>query len=86
MRTGTIVYLADAKALPSEFDPEAATRALGLTPEWTEVAASAAGYYRVSEALLELAKRGAGRVDLVSAQRSHDSGLSVSARRVRVLG
>lgn len=86
MQTGTIIYLTDAKGLPPGFDVEAAAQAQGLAPEWTEVAASAPGYYGVPEALLELAKRGAGRVDLVSARRTGADGLAVGAGRLRVLG
>jgi phosphoribosylformylglycinamidine (FGAM) synthase-like enzyme len=86
MRTGTIIYLADAKTMTQEVDTGAAAQALGLRPEWTELAASAPGYYQVSEALLELARRGAGRVDLMAARRSDERGLSPSSARVRVLG
>lgn len=86
MQSGTIIYLTDAKGFPPEFDAKVAAGAQGFSPEWTEVAASAPGYYGVPEALLELAKRGAGRVDLVAAHRSGEGRLAVAASRVRLLG
>lgn len=78
MKTGTIVYLGNAGALAPAADPEGAAAAGGLDPVWTELAASAPGYYRIEEALLELARRGAGRIELVRARPGEDGGLVLS--------
>lgn len=85
MKTGTIVYLGDAGALAPAADPEAAAAACGLDPAWTEVAASVPGYYRIEEALLELSRRGAGRIELVRARCGEGFGLTLS-EPVRLAG
>ena len=85
MKTGTIVYLGDARALAPAADPEEAAAASGLDPAWTEVAASVPGYYRIEEALLELSRRGAGRIELVRARPGEGDGLAFSAP-VRLTG
>jgi hypothetical protein len=86
MQKGTIVYLADAKTLGRGYDAEAAAAAGGLLPEWTRVAASAPGYDAVADALLDLVRQGAGRVDLIAAQADPDSGLQLLPRRLRLHG
>lgn len=86
MRTGTIVYLAGAGAVPAELDLSQTLKREGLDPRWTEVAGSAPGFYRPEEALLVLTQRGAGRVDLVRARFDSQQGLHVGADRTRLAG
>ena len=86
MKTGSIVYLADAHAVPPDLDLEAAAVAAGLDPESTVFAASVPGYFRVQEALLELAARGFGRIDLAKALFEPSQGLAVAPQRRRVWG
>ena len=50
----------------------------------TEIAASAPGYYRVEEALLSLATRGAQGVDATTAHFDTDQNLHMSRERVRL--
>ena len=78
MKKGTIVYLADAGSIPADADLEDAARQEGLDPEWTEFAASVPGYHRLPEALLALAARGAGRVELASATLAPGGSLRLS--------
>jgi hypothetical protein len=80
------LYLAEAKAIPAEFDVMAAAAQAGLDPEWTELAAPLPNYYNLEEALLRLAARGAHLVEAVPATYHEDHGLRLSRNRFRLLG
>jgi len=85
MQKGTVLYLADAKTLPPDWEPGQELAAAGLDPAWTEVAAQVVGFSSPQEAQLRLAARGAGRIDGASAR--HAGGrLVVSAGRTRLWG
>ncbi len=86
MTSGIIVYLANGKKIPDDFDPEAAVLRQGLDPEWTEVAAALPGYPDVGQALLHLAQKGARPVEAVPAWYDRDRGLRFGERRYRLLG
>jgi hypothetical protein len=83
MQKGTVLYLADAKTLPPDWEPGRDLAAAGLDPTWTEVAAPAAGFCSPQEAQLRLATRGAGHIDGVSA-RYADGELQLSSARMRL--
>lgn len=85
MQHATVLYLADVKALPPQWDEGAALAAAGLDPVWTQVAALAPGYDSPQEAQLRLAERGAGRIDAAHA-RYAEGRLLVNPRRVRLQG
>lgn len=85
MQKGTVLYLADAKALPGEWEVEEALAAAGLDPAWTELAALTPGFHTPQEAQLRLAERGAGRIDAAHA-RYAEGHLRVSPLRVRLQG
>lgn len=85
MQHATVLYLADAHALPTYWDEEGALAEAGLDPEWTEVAAPLPGYDSPQEAQLRLAVRGAGRIDAASG-RYADGRLELGAARLRLQG
>lgn len=85
MQQGTVLYLADAKALPADWEDDRTLAETGLDPAWTEVAALAPGFYSPQEAQLRLAERGAARIDAAHA-RYADGRLRVSPTRVRLQG
>ena len=86
MKTGTIVYVAQAGTLPAEWAAEQALGETGLDPRWTELAGSALGFYRPEEALLALAQRGAARVDLVGATCDDRHAMKLNSPRTRWVG
>jgi hypothetical protein len=85
MQKGTVLYLADVKSVPTEWEVEEAVAAAGLDPAWTELSALAPGFYSPQEAQLRLAERGAGRIEAVHARYAAGE-LRVSPHRVRLQG
>ncbi|MDW7710282.1 MAG: hypothetical protein SCH98_07380 [Deferrisomatales bacterium] len=85
MQQGTVLYIADVRSLPQDWEAEEAAAAAGFDPVWTEVAAPGPGFYTPQEAQLRLAERGAGRIEAAHA-RYADGRLEVGARRVRLQG
>ena len=78
MKIGKVVYVTEAAAVPAEVEIENELERLGLDARWHVAAASAQGWPAPLEAMLELARRGAHRVELTAARWQPGEGLALA--------
>jgi hypothetical protein len=86
MKDGLIVYLVDGAELPEDFDPAAATRALGQRADRVAIVAPEQGFFSVEDAWHFLFTRGCGRISLMVAEAEAGYGLRPLIPAVRLCG
>ena len=65
MRTGTVVFIANAGQIQDTFEESGALRELGLDPKDSLFAARTDGFYDLNDATRLLIQRGAKRIEAI---------------------
>ncbi len=86
MKKGTVLYLTDAINIAEEFDESYALSLLGMTEQWTVVAASKDGWYGVEDAQKLLIERGASIIEAIKGRVGEDGSIEIFGAPLRVYG